>query len=315
MTRLTAFRAHTLGLTFASLIGLCSPAFAQDGAPSSAAADEAEAAQAERDDILVSREIIEVTPGKVRQQARKISVTGNIFHTPIARVETYVCPGIIGLPLDYALPMVDRIRERADELDIRLGSDGCDANMIVMFTQNGQKLVQAMYKKNSLVFGSLSVKERRDLLADPGPVHVWTRVETKGRDGQRMSQDNDTGVVPTINMWGAHSRIYKPIRNDITAVTIVIDSAAAGEKTIGQLADYVVMRGLVRTKPSPEMAMSSILGLFEAGGHQPNELTEFDHAYLSAIYDGMPNIPAATKIGGVNRELRRIIKNEETSAN
>ncbi len=33
-------------------------------------------------------------------------------------------------------------------------------------------------------------------------------------------------------------------------------------------------------------------------------MTQFDRAYLAALYDGIPNIPRITKVQGVNRQLR-----------
>jgi len=47
------------------------------------------------------------------------------------------------------------------------------------------------------------------------------------------------------------------------------------------------------------------LSLFKGG------LTDFDQAYLRSVYNGIPNLPAITKINGVNSQLRRAADDEE----
>jgi len=66
------------------------------------------------------------------------------------------------------------------------------------------------------------------------------------------------------------------------------------------------MRGLARTRPvdGEGHPMDTILALFDPSGSPPAKLTEFDRAYLAAVYDGIPNIPGVTKVLGVNRQLR-----------
>ena len=71
-------------------------------------------------------------------------------------------------------------------------------------------------------------------------------------------------------------------------------------------AHLATMRGLVRTDPGDDLEISSILGLFNQNGPWPETLTDFDRAYLTAVYDSIPNLPAARKIGRVSEELRQI---------
>lgn len=321
MVRYSAICARIMRLSLAalfapSLMVMGSPVLAQDAAPetdpAAIAAPAFESTQSSSpDEIVVTGKLRHQSRSEIHQQARDISVVGNVYHTPIARMEARLCPGIVGLRTNDAVQMIDRIRYQGEQLGLPIASDGCRANMNVVFTDNGQKLLTTMYEKRAHLFSNITVDERRILLADTGPVHVWSQVETRGRDGQLIAPSEGLLNPPTVSMWGAHSKIYKATREDITLVTIVIDLEAAAGKTLSQLADYAVMRGFVRTRPSPDMSMDSILGLFENDGPHPLELTDFDQAYLNAIYDGMPNIPAAAKIGGVNRELRKIARADD----
>jgi hypothetical protein len=79
-----------------------------------------------------------------------------------------------------------------------------------------------------------------------------------------------------------------------------------------QLADYATMRSFAKTRPATSDApLDTILALFDPDHAAPGGLTEFDRAYLRSVYAGIPNLPAASKLLGVNRELGRVIREEE----
>ena len=78
-------------------------------------------------------------------------------------------------------------------------------------------------------------------------------------------------------------------------------------KTLLQLADYATMRSLAFTRETRgEPAAATILSLFDGDGPKPERLTAFDLAYLDSLYDGMPNIPAQSKIAGVVEHMERL---------
>jgi hypothetical protein len=105
-------------------------------------------------------------------------------------------------------------------------------------------------------------------------------------------------------MWMAHSKIYLPVREDITQVVVVFDLDQVHGKSLDQLADYATMRGLAQTRPVEDApAMDTILTLFHSAS-PPQALTQFDRAYLAALYDSIPNLPGITRVMGVNRQLR-----------
>ncbi len=96
------------------------------------------------------------------------------------------------------------------------------------------------------------------------------------------------------------------MREDITSVMVLVNRAHAPGKSLVQLADYATMRGLARTRPVENgTALDTILALFDESSTPPNEMTEFDRAYLASLYSGIPNLPGAVKVGGVSRQLRR----------
>jgi hypothetical protein len=264
------------------------------------------AATTDPDEIIVQHgRPADVTRGQVQRQARDITPSGDHFDIPLARFEDRLCPGIIGLQVDAAMTMIDRIRYNAHQLGVRIQDDGCTPNLLVVFSTDSQASMQDLVDSNPWVFSHVREPEQRRMLA-PGPVHVFTQIEPRTRDGMPIGQARDLTAPPVSHQAMAHSILYTSTRRDIVGATIIFDRDEIGGMTVGQLADYVTMRGLAQTQPPTDIAMNSILSLFNPTGPYPEGLTDFDRAYLRALYDWIPNLPAAAKLANVNEELNRI---------
>jgi hypothetical protein len=232
----------------------------------------------------------------------------------MARFQDKLCPGVMGLQADAASLMIDRLRDNAGQLGLGLTEDDgtCRPNFIVAFVEDGQQDLQQIADRNGWAFQDMDLHERRKLLAEEGPVRVWTITQMRTRDGIPVPRSVSLFDPPQVNTWMAHSKIYLAIREDITRVVVLFDREGVKGKTLLQLADYATMRGLARTRPvdGEGHPMDTILALFDPSGSPPAKLTEFDQAYLAAVYDGIPNIPGVTKVLGVNRQLRRQAEGE-----
>ena len=266
--------------------------------------------RASGDDIVVTgRAEAPASRSEVTRQARAITAPTALRDVPLPRFEDRLCPGIFGMKGEYAALMIDRIRETAEQLDLWMTEDDgtCRPNFIVAFVDDGQAALEQIESNRGWLFQSLTTADRRELLAEDGPVRVWTTTQTRTRDGMPVPRRETLDNPPAVNMWMAHSKIYLPTREDITQVVVLFDRKDVNGKTLVQLADYATMRGLARTRPADGegLALDTILALFDPAGAPPLEMTEFDRAYLGAVYDGIPNIPGITKVQGVNRQLRR----------
>jgi len=270
-------------------------------------ASEGRDAGGEGEDIVVTGTL--PTQSEVSRQARAITdMPSAIRHEPLPRFQARLCPGVIGMVPEYASMIVDRIRYNAEQLDMWMADDDgtCAPNFIVAFVEDGQADLQQIADNQHWLFRDLSVAERRRLLTEEGPVRVWTTTETRTRDGMPVARRENLTEPPVVSTWMAHSKIYLAIREDIASVVVLFDKRHVGGKTLVQLADYATMRGLARTRPADGegQTLDTILTLFDQAASPPPQLTEFDQAYLAAVYDGMPNIPGITKVLGVNRQLR-----------
>ncbi len=284
------------------------PALAQDRATSNSAEPQFvnENSIAPEDTIIVRTGRPEdVSRRDVQRQARDIAASGQHLEIPLARFEDRLCPGILGLQVEYAMLMIDRIRDNANELGVRLMPDGCEPNFFVIFSDDSQATLAEVVENNPYAFQFMESGEKRDMLK-PGPVHVWLNIEPRTLTGVPVAQSRSLTDPPVMQVNAAHSRIYTTTRRDISSAMIIFDRDEVGSLSIGQLADYATMRGLAQTEPADSLAMNSILSLFNDEGPFPGRLSSFDQAYLRALYDWIPNLPAAAKLGNVNRELRLI---------
>ena len=271
-------------------------------APSAALAQPAEqapAAEAGEDIVVTGRTGEPPTQTEVTRQARAVTVPGAIRHFALPRFEgDRLCPGISGLQAEDAALMIDRIRATAEDLGLRMTRDDgtCRPNFVVAFVDDGQETIRSIQKGRYWLFRDMPPHELRELLGEEGPVRVWTATVKRTRDGMPAGS----------SQWMASSRIYLAMREDIVWVLVLFDRDDVQGKTLLQLADYATMRGLARTRPveSDGQPMDTILALFDPGATPPGRMTEFDRAYLGAIYDGLPNMPGITKVLGVNRQLR-----------
>lgn len=259
------------------------------------------------DDIVVTGKAVEPTRSEISRQARAITRPQNFHDLPLARFEDRLCPGVIGMKADYASMVIDRIREHAERLDMWLAKDDgrCSPNFIVAFVRDGQSELAQLQRKHGHLFRDIPLHERNALLAEEGPVRVWTNTATRTRDGMPIPRRESLMDPPVTQMWMAHSKIYLATREDITSVVVLFDMDQVLGKSLVQLADYAAMRGFARTRPAEAdgQPMDTILALFDDEA-PPAEMTTFDRAYLAAVYNNIPNMPGITKILGVNRQLR-----------
>lgn len=243
----------------------------------------------------------------VTRQARAITKKDDLHHAPLAQFDKPICPGVVGLKPEFALPLVERMRFDVLRFGLQLDEAGeCRPNVLVVFVENGQAEIRALQDSTPYVFNSLRPRERKLLAADAGPVHAWVRSELRSADGMVPNSDSTSANGPKYMRVREVSRLRLGYRRDIVQSYVMIDLAATEGLTTHQLADYAIMRGLARTEPpSDDASFATILGLFHPGEERADELTEFDVAYLKNLYDGKRNYTSSRKLDGVAQVLRK----------
>src|SRR5690606_23514088 len=217
---------------------------------------------------------------------------------PLARFETALCPGVVGLKRDAAEMMVARMRATAEMLGLRMAPEGsCEANRVVGFVDDGQAFLRQLRNDRRYIFAELTRDERVDLLNETGPARAMLRVRARTRDGMPIPRRESLGELPQTAMWMAHSKIYIATRNDIISALVLFDRDEIRDLNLTQLADYATFRALVHQLPDPAGAgQASILSLFDSAAERFASLTDFDLAYMRTLYSGLANLPAPAKL-------------------
>lgn len=224
------------------------------------------------------------------------------YDDPLARIEGRLCPGVSGIRTDAALQIVDRIREDAQRIGIELADpDSCEPNMLVFFVDDTGQTLDTLMEKRPSLFGTFSAAERRKLKSDTGSARAWSQVVTRSRDGMKIDDPDNLVQVPRTSMWGAHSKIYVPVRREILTSVVLFDNQDILGKTINQLADYAAMRSFANDFTAYKQDRGSILTLFDGSG--PSELTETDMVFLKTLYSGIPNMPGRFKKRSLSQAL------------
>lgn len=270
----------------------------------------------EREIVVTAKPDPEPKVREARAQARSITYASNIFDESLPVFQKQLCPGVTGLPVELAELIADRIRYNAERVGLRLANvEGCKVNLLVAFVMNGQKTLNDIAGDGRSMMANLTAAERRELLNDPGPVHAFIVWSLRTLDGMPVSWDpnNQYAVVETHS---AHSLITQASRKDIEMSVVLIDIPAIDGMSAVQIADYATMRGIAKTRPvSGDTNYGTILNLFDEDSLHPLELTNFDVAYLKAVYTRPPNIAAASKLGTVGGAMKKELKALEASFN
>lgn len=207
----------------------------------------------------------------------------------VAQWRDELCLGVANIQADAAQSLIDRVSDIAAELNVPLGEPGCEANALVIFTDNGAGLARQLIEDDEYEFSlaASGVAEDRRALArfrdGDAAVRWWqVSVPVDSQTGQRIARRGDQGPA-AINTF-APSRIGSQIRDDMTKSVVIIDVDGVSDVSFAQLADYVAMVTLAQINPEGAPAgFPTILNVFRDSG-AATSLSAWDWAYLRALY-------------------------------
>lgn len=260
------------------------------------------------DDItVIGRKAVE--SATVQQFVDSISVpTG----PQIARFHIPVCPVALGLPDAAARFVEERIRETARGVGALVaGKRPCEANLLFIAVEDGNAFLKELRRVRRDWLDGVSAYEVRAMLASPPPVRAWAITSLRNEDGLRegTSQASASGShfqsMPTLRVMSA-SILKLPTRVDVEGSIVLIDRSALAGLSLAQVADYVAMSGLARTREPASGRVDSILSLFRTdGGERPAELSGADIVYLQSLYSSGGTASAAVEKGRMARDIKR----------
>lgn len=223
-----------------------------------------------------------------REEATRFvsSITAGRSDGQVARFEAPVCPMVIGFTPEISRQIVARIRKVAKAVGAEVAPEDCTGNVALVATPDGGALVKGMRATNPELLAGLETTQIRRLIDGGGPVRAWSATATVNEDGQRLSAPSSSNPMGPSSLNVKTASILNPSsKRVIDTSTVVIDSPVMAGKTVIQLADYVAMRALAKTRPvEGEAKVGTILTLFDPEASPPQSVTEVDVAYLKALY-------------------------------
>lgn len=243
----------------------------------------------------------------------------------IARFAVPVCPASFGLPAGHNETIAARLRQIADHLGLGSGGAGCRPNVVLIFADNGGDFVQRLRRERPDLFMDLELPDVRTVLRAPGPVRAWQAIEPRGADGRAMEAISFLEVNGKLQYIGRArhlagvmpSLIQRATRQDLAISFVVFDLDSVEGLTLLQIADYAAMRTLARTDAAAAPARRSILGLFDArdtAAAPAGELTDWDAAYLRALYRTGRTLTGRQQRSDIARTMRRDLETSQSQA-
>lgn len=260
--------------------------------------------QAPDNEIVVEGER-QAQEAAVRALAKE--VTGRLkVGRPLPRFFEPMCLAVGGINPEFAGAFAQRITDNARRADVPIAEGKCQPNALVVFAKDGRAQLEKVRKQHKWIFTGLGESRIKDILASRDPAFAWQLTEIRGVDGRRFDTEGGGGLP--LNRQYQTGRLNQPIRSDVVGAVVVFDSSAIEGISAVQLADYASVRLLAPTQEIDsvnEEGMSTIMSLFLTPDTAPDEMTEFDLAYLRGVYQMKPNSPGTAVYGAAARSYRR----------
>ena len=207
----------------------------------------------------------------------------------LARWDRRVCVGVVNLQFDAAQYLADRVSTVAEALGVEAREPGCDPNIVVVFTEDGAAMAQALVGENRRAFrmgiggvdrGNVGLRQFQE--EGDTAVRWWHVSLPVHEDTGLIAVRLPGGGIPIIKILG--SRLNNEIEDRLNKAMIIVDVDELEGTTFAQLSDYIAFVALAQVDPEAETAAyDTILNLFQDPA-APQALTDWDMAYLTALY-------------------------------
>lgn len=220
-----------------------------------------------------------------------------------ARWRDNICVGVANLKGEAAQYLADRVSEVAMDIGLEPGEPGCQPNILIIGTDDGAGMARGLVAARRNVFwpGGAGMNRSRAALeafqASDHPVRWWhisLPVDSQtGALAVKLPGENPPLVAKTTS-----GRLRTTIRNDLGRVIIIVDMSKVDGLDLRQIADYAAMVAFSQVDPDADTEdYDSILSLFRRPQTTPH-LSEWDMAYLKALYSAELNQSSATHQAG-----------------
>lgn len=199
----------------------------------------------------------------------------------LVRWNAPLCVQALGFGEKDGETVVARLGQVALAAGVQLERRPCRANFVIIASTEPDRVLAAWYARDNQLFGDTPLAQIADFLngSKAPPIRVWRNI-----DRGRVATTRFGHFVPSNT--NAESSAF--VRNAILgfhSVFAVIDTGRTGNLKLNQVSDYVAMTGLSNVDPAADFgAAPSILQIFSSPAEAPPALTDWDAAFLRALY-------------------------------
>lgn len=227
-----------------------------------------------------------------------------------ARWRDSICVGVANIRGEAAQYVADRVSQVAIEIGLEVGEPGCRPNILIIGSPDGGGMARGLVEARPKVFwsGGAGMNRSRAALTAfqnrDAPVRWWhinMPVDAQmGTRAVRLPEDGNERIYIERTTSG---RLRTALRNDLNRVIIILDLTKMDGVNFQQLADYASMVAFSQVDPDADTSnYESVLGLF-AHPAETVGLTDWDMAYLKALYSAELNQSVAVHQTGEVRGL------------
>lgn len=236
--------------------------------------------------------------GKAPTEARERQLEHFLQHVPqlnngeaLARWTDPVCPIVVGMTREQGEYVIRRLFQVARAAGAPVIDTGnCQVNVFIIATAAPGALVKALGDRSPGIYARATASEVRAFEETSRPVRAWYKARLDALTTDADSPFEGLEGLPRSTRVIHHAddtRLHSNSPFALTSAIVVVDSGQAASVKVGALADYIAVASLTQLQQDADGAGApSILSLFAtpAGSAPPDGLTDWDTAYLYALY-------------------------------
>jgi hypothetical protein len=254
------------------------------------------------DTIVVTAQDRAALQNRIKTFVRSATVVPELGQ--YARRNTPYCPKVVGLASGYVPHVIEKVRVAGQAAGLADPKPQCRPNLTIIFSEDADAQMTLLRKRSSRLFNGSYREKERELFGSGRPIRWWYSLDMSDASGSPVGSDmsaqaavaggnGGSGGVPGfdgIRTQNARttSLIETNIKVDLIGTFVVIDVTKANGYPLDAVASYAAMVSFAQINGKQDFAgFPSVLSLFADDtdkARAPTELTDWDKAYLHALY-------------------------------
>lgn len=280
-----------------------------------------------------------VVEGKRMTRPEVASAAHELVRTTIVRPELGqyarwnggICPRVLGIADEYAAVVLRRVRAVVADAGARLAPDRCRPNLVIAFAPDAKAAAGIVARSAPVrLWSSIRPAERDRFIESTLPVRWIYSLGASGSDGPALS-GTPTDRLSAISVGeggeglpgfgdaitttrSSSSLVDTNLIVSIRGAFVLVDLKGAEGFTLASVSNYVARIALAQTPlPPRNVTAASILGLFADTGNREVDrpLTDWDRAFLKALYRMPPNRAGWQQRNRIVSELVNVLSRED----